>query len=44
VLSEQVTWQLVVGGLLIVGGIALVNRKTAQPEAVPAQPALEAAS
>lgn len=44
VLGERVTWQLVVGGLLIVGGIALVNRKTAQPEAAPAQPALEATS
>jgi drug/metabolite transporter (DMT)-like permease len=46
VLDEAVTWQLFVGGLLIIGGIALVNRQTAQPEAdAPrAEPALEATS
>jgi drug/metabolite transporter (DMT)-like permease len=42
VLNEALTWQLFVGGLLIVAGIALVNRKTAQ--AALAEPALEPAS
>lgn len=44
VLDEVITWQLFVGGALIIGGIAIVNRQSAQAAPAQSQPALEAAS
>jgi drug/metabolite transporter (DMT)-like permease len=41
VLDEKLTWRLLGGALLIFGGIALVNRRTAQLGAPPLKPALE---
>jgi len=44
VLDEEITWRLIVGGVLIIGGIAIVNRQAAQADPAQPQPALEAAS
>lgn len=44
VLGEVLKWQVAVGGTFILSGIALVNRRPAQPSVATANPATEAAS